>query len=76
MEFSSQGQGEARPRELGEEIQRKKEQYQNNLQPFYRICKKNEVNIYIYIIIYLYLTENHVMYAYVKGFFSAGEHGS
>ncbi|KDP38873.1 hypothetical protein JCGZ_05030 [Jatropha curcas] len=45
LEFSSQGQGEARPRELGEEIERKKEQYQNNLQPFYRQCKKNEVNM-------------------------------
>ncbi|XP_048231254.1 serine/threonine-protein kinase CDG1 [Ricinus communis] len=45
LEFSSQGQGEARPKELGEEIERKKEQYQNNLQPFYRQCKKNEVNM-------------------------------
>ncbi|KAF2319773.1 hypothetical protein GH714_018688 [Hevea brasiliensis] len=45
LEFSSQGQGEARPKELGEEIERKKEQYQNNLQPFYRLCRKNEVNM-------------------------------
>lgn len=44
LEFSSQGQ-EARPRELGEEIERKREQYQNNIQPFYRQCKKNEVNL-------------------------------
>ncbi|KAJ9158594.1 hypothetical protein P3X46_024159 [Hevea brasiliensis] len=45
LEFSSQGQGEARPKELGEEIERKKKQYQNNLQPFYRLCRKNEVNM-------------------------------
>ncbi|XP_065871919.1 serine/threonine-protein kinase CDG1-like [Euphorbia lathyris] len=46
LEFStSQGQGEIRPRELGQEIERKKEEYQNNLQPFYRQCKKNQVNM-------------------------------
>ncbi|EEF33115.1 conserved hypothetical protein [Ricinus communis] len=45
LEFPNQGQGEARPKGLGEEIERKKEQYQNNLQPFYRRCKRNEVNM-------------------------------
>lgn len=41
LEFS--GQGDVNPRELGEEIERKREQYQNILQPFYRQCKRNEV---------------------------------
>ncbi|WCJ18298.1 Protein kinase superfamily protein [Euphorbia peplus] len=47
LEFSTSqgGHGESRPRELGEEIERKKEEYQNNLQPFYRHCKKNQVNM-------------------------------
>ncbi|KAJ4822183.1 hypothetical protein Tsubulata_022721, partial [Turnera subulata] len=44
LEFSGQGQ-EVRPRELGEEIKRKREQYQNIIQPFYRQCKKNEVKL-------------------------------
>ncbi|XP_038708830.1 probable receptor-like protein kinase At1g80640 [Tripterygium wilfordii] len=39
------GQGEVRPKELGEEIERKKEQFQSSLQPFYRQCRKNEVKL-------------------------------
>ncbi|CAN0880829.1 Zinc finger protein ZPR1 homolog [Linum grandiflorum] len=46
LEFSTLRQ-EIRPKVLGEEIERKKLQYQNNLQPFYRKCKKNEVNLEI-----------------------------
>ncbi|XVE49081.1 hypothetical protein DITRI_Ditri01bG0053300 [Diplodiscus trichospermus] len=44
LEFSS-GHAEMNPRELGEEIERKREQYQANLQPFYRQCKRNEVKL-------------------------------
>ncbi|ESR45110.1 hypothetical protein CICLE_v10003174mg [Citrus x clementina] len=44
LEFSS-GQGEVNPRELGEEIEKKREQYQITLQPFHRQCKKNEVKL-------------------------------
>ncbi|XVF45257.1 hypothetical protein PTKIN_Ptkin02bG0190700 [Pterospermum kingtungense] len=44
LEFSS-GHAELTPRELGEEIERKREQYQSNLQPFYRQCKRNEVKL-------------------------------
>ncbi|EOX98061.1 Kinase protein with adenine nucleotide alpha hydrolases-like domain, putative isoform 2 [Theobroma cacao] len=44
LEFSS-GHPEAKPRELGEEIERKREQCQANLQPFYRRCKRNEVKL-------------------------------
>ncbi|XWS62812.1 hypothetical protein CRYUN_Cryun06bG0042600 [Craigia yunnanensis] len=44
LEFSS-GHAEVNPRELGEEIERKREQYQANLQPFYRQCKRNEVKL-------------------------------
>ncbi|XVF01134.1 hypothetical protein REPUB_Repub04eG0062200 [Reevesia pubescens] len=44
LEFSS-GHAELNPRELGEEIERKREQYQANLQPFYPQCKRNEVKL-------------------------------
>ncbi|OMP01546.1 hypothetical protein COLO4_11790 [Corchorus olitorius] len=44
LEFSS-GHAEVDPRELGEEIERVREQYQANLQPFYRQCKRNEVKL-------------------------------
>ncbi|KAL5787422.1 hypothetical protein ACOSP7_004371 [Xanthoceras sorbifolium] len=45
LEFSLSGQGEVRPRELGQQIQRKKEQYQISTQPFYRQCRRNEVKL-------------------------------
>ncbi|KAK9287327.1 hypothetical protein L1049_015742 [Liquidambar formosana] len=38
LEFSN-------PKELEDEIERKREQYQSILQPFYRQCKKNEVKL-------------------------------
>ncbi|XVE93229.1 hypothetical protein REPUB_Repub01dG0172400 [Reevesia pubescens] len=44
LEFSS-GHAEVNPRELGEEIERKREEYQANLQPFCRQCKRNEVKL-------------------------------
>ncbi|KAA8545525.1 hypothetical protein F0562_020309 [Nyssa sinensis] len=43
LEFS--GQGEMSPREVEEEIEKKREEYQCTLQPFYRQCKKNEVKL-------------------------------
>lgn len=43
LEFSS-GHGEVNPRELSEEIERKRQQYQRSVQPFNRQCKKNEVH--------------------------------
>ena len=36
------------PKEVEEEIEKKREQYQSSLQPLYRQCRKNEVSIYIY----------------------------
>ncbi|XP_022762122.1 uncharacterized protein LOC111308028 [Durio zibethinus] len=44
LEFSS-GHAEVNPRELGEEIERKRGEYQTNLQPFYRQCKRNELEV-------------------------------
>ncbi|CAL1385528.1 unnamed protein product [Linum trigynum] len=44
LDCSTTGQ-ELRPKELAEEIERKKQQWQSKLQPFYRRCKKNEVNL-------------------------------
>ncbi|CAL1352629.1 unnamed protein product [Linum trigynum] len=44
IDCSTTGQ-EPRPKELAEEIERKKQQCQSKLQPFYRRCKKNEVNL-------------------------------
>ena len=35
------------PKEVEEEIEKKREQYQSSLQPLYRQCRKNEVSIYI-----------------------------
>ncbi|XP_059654786.1 putative proline-rich receptor-like protein kinase PERK6 [Cornus florida] len=45
LEFA--GQGEMNPRDLEEEIERKKEEYQCTLEPFYRRCKRNEVELEI-----------------------------
>lgn len=42
LEFS--GQGELSPKEFEEELERKREEYQSALQPFYRQCKKNGVS--------------------------------
>ncbi|CAI0439353.1 unnamed protein product [Linum tenue] len=46
LDCSTTGQ-ELRPKELAEEIERKKQQCQSKLQPFYRRCKKNEVNLQV-----------------------------
>ncbi|XP_074364920.1 putative receptor-like protein kinase At3g17420 [Apium graveolens] len=43
LEFS--GQGELSPKEFEEELDRKREEYQSALQPFYRQCKKNGVKL-------------------------------
>ncbi|KAJ7968071.1 Mitogen-activated protein kinase kinase kinase [Quillaja saponaria] len=43
LEFA--GQGEVNPRELEEELEIKKSQFQSSLQPFYRQCRKYEVNL-------------------------------
>ncbi|KAK1402248.1 putative serine/threonine-protein kinase PBL25 [Heracleum sosnowskyi] len=43
LEFS--GQGELSPKEFEEELERKREEYQSALQPFYRQCKKNGVKL-------------------------------
>ncbi|KAL1802115.1 hypothetical protein ACET3Z_030762 [Daucus carota] len=43
LEFS--GQGELSPKEFEEELERKREEYQSAIQPFYRQCKKNGVKL-------------------------------
>ncbi|TYG81032.1 hypothetical protein ES288_D02G264900v1 [Gossypium darwinii] len=46
LEFSiSSGHAEVKPRDLGEEIERKREQFQAILQPFSKQCKRNEVKL-------------------------------
>ncbi|KAK3184830.1 hypothetical protein Dsin_032116 [Dipteronia sinensis] len=46
LEFSLSGHGgEVRPRQLGQEIQRKRDQYQICIQPFYRQCRRNQVKL-------------------------------
>ncbi|GLT86242.1 hypothetical protein SLE2022_043940 [Rubroshorea leprosula] len=48
IDFSvSLGLAEVKPRDLGEEIERKKEQYRASVQPFYKQCKRNEVKLEI-----------------------------
>ncbi|KAK0590798.1 hypothetical protein LWI29_031807 [Acer saccharum] len=48
LEFSLSGHGgEVRPRQLGQEIQRKRDQYQICIQPFHRQCRKNQVKLEI-----------------------------
>ncbi|GMJ12793.1 hypothetical protein like AT1G55200 [Hibiscus trionum] len=44
LEFSS-GNTEGKPKDPGEEIERKREQYRSILQPFTRKCKRNEVKL-------------------------------
>ncbi|KAE8669990.1 Kinase protein with adenine nucleotide alpha hydrolases-like domain, putative isoform 2 [Hibiscus syriacus] len=44
LEFSS-GHTELKPRDVEEELERKREQYQAILQPFTRKCKRNEVKL-------------------------------
>nr|POF22648.1 hypothetical protein CFP56_08333 [Quercus suber] len=43
--LESPGQGEVNPRELELEIKKKRGQYQSDLQPFYQLCKMNEVKL-------------------------------
>ncbi|KAL0013233.1 hypothetical protein SO802_000302 [Lithocarpus litseifolius] len=43
--LESPGQGEVNPRELESEIKKKRGQYQSDLQPFYQLCKMNEVKL-------------------------------
>lgn len=43
LEFSGYSEKSKSPREIEEEIEKKREQYQCSLQPFYRQCKRNEV---------------------------------
>ncbi|KAL4280953.1 hypothetical protein GQ457_03G002840 [Hibiscus cannabinus] len=46
LEFSiSSGHTELKPKDAGEEIERKREQYRAILQPFTRKCKRNEVKL-------------------------------
>ncbi|KAK8700106.1 hypothetical protein V6N13_018510 [Hibiscus sabdariffa] len=46
LEFSiSSGHTEVKPKDAGEEIERKREQYRAILQPFTRKCKRNEVKL-------------------------------
>ncbi|KAJ0077793.1 hypothetical protein Patl1_37209 [Pistacia atlantica] len=44
LEFSS-GHGEVNPRELGAKLERKRVQYQNNLEKFHRQCRRKEVKL-------------------------------
>ncbi|KAK4605148.1 hypothetical protein RGQ29_013281, partial [Quercus rubra] len=43
--LESPGQGEVNPRELESKIKKKRGQYQSDLQPFYQLCKMNEVKL-------------------------------
>lgn len=49
LEFSS-GHGEVNPRQLGEELEMKRVQYQNNLEKINRQCKRNEVRNYFFLL--------------------------
>ena len=66
-------------KEVEEEIEKKREQYQSSLQPLYRQCRKNEVSIYIYI--YIYISHNGkfffgiVQSIYLHKSFHAGQVG-